>query len=131
MSSFNKEYETSKTRKKYEPHPGRKRSVEMVPDEAQTVEVRNRDLGSFPKITQSRQDLNPGSLTLELITQLSSYYRDVGLIPGLGRCPGEGKDYPFQYSGLENSMECRVRGVSKSGTQLSDFHFHFQRYEIQ
>ena len=29
---------------------------------------------------------------------------DQGLIPGLGRSPGEGKDYPPQYSGLENSM---------------------------
>ena len=28
----------------------------------------------------------------------------LGLIPGLGRSPGEGKDYPLQYSGLENSM---------------------------
>ena len=31
---------------------------------------------------------------------------DLGLIPGLGRSPGEGKDYPLQYSGLENSMDC-------------------------
>ena len=30
---------------------------------------------------------------------------DLGLIPGLGRCPGEGKGYPLQYSGLENSMD--------------------------
>ena len=29
---------------------------------------------------------------------------DLGLIPGLGRSPGEGKGYPLQYSGLENSM---------------------------
>ena len=94
-------------------------------------EVRNRDLGSFPQITQLRQYLNPGSLTLELVTQLSSYYRDLDLIPGLGRSPGEGKGYPLQYSGLENSIECRVHGVPKSGTQLSDFHFHFQRYKIQ
>ena len=28
---------------------------------------------------------------------------DPGSIPGLGRFPGEGKGYPFQYSGLENS----------------------------
>ena len=47
-------------------------------------------------------------------------------ISGLGRSPGEGKSYPLQYSGLENSMECVVHGVSKSGTRLSDFHFHFQ-----
>ena len=31
---------------------------------------------------------------------------DLGLIPGLGTSPGEGKGYPLQYSGLENSMDC-------------------------
>ena len=31
---------------------------------------------------------------------------NLGLIPGLGRSPGEGKGYPLQYSGLENSMDC-------------------------
>ena len=40
--------------------------------------------------------------------------RDLGSIPGLGRSPGKGKDYPLQYSVLENSMECIVRGVKKS-----------------
>ena len=34
---------------------------------------------------------------------------------------GEGKGYPLQYSGLENSKDCIVHGVSKSWTQLSDF----------
>ena len=29
---------------------------------------------------------------------------DPGSIPGLARSPGEGKGYPLQYSGLENSM---------------------------
>ena len=33
---------------------------------------------------------------------------DLGLIPGLGRSPGEGKDYPLQYSGLENCMDSIV-----------------------
>ena len=47
---------------------------------------------------------------------------DLGSIPGLGRSPGEGKGYPFQYSGLENSMDCIVHGVEKSQTRLSDFH---------
>ena len=41
---------------------------------------------------------------------------DVGSIPGLGRCPEEGNGYPFQYSGLENSMDCIVHGVAKSRT---------------
>ena len=48
---------------------------------------------------------------------------ELGSIPGLGRCPGKGKGYLFQYSGLENPMDCRVHGVTKSQTQLSDFHF--------
>ena len=34
---------------------------------------------------------------------------DLGSIPGLGRSPGEGKGYPLQDSGLENSMACTVR----------------------
>ena len=36
----------------------------------------------------------------------------VGLIPGLGRSPGEGKGYPLQYSGLEKSMDCIVYAKS-------------------
>ena len=48
---------------------------------------------------------------------------DLGSIPGLGKCPGEGNGYPLQYSGLENSMDWIVHGVSQSWTQLSDFHF--------
>ena len=39
--------------------------------------------------------------------------------------PGEGKGYPLQYSGLENSMDCIVHGIAKSQIQLKDFHFHF------
>ena len=49
---------------------------------------------------------------------------DPGSIPGWGRSPGEGKSYPLQYSGLENSMDCIAHGVAKSRTRLSDFHFH-------
>ena len=39
---------------------------------------------------------------------------DLGSIPGLGRPPGEGNGYPLHYSGLENSMDCIVHGVSNS-----------------
>ena len=51
---------------------------------------------------------------------------DLGLIPRLGRSPGEGIRYPLQYSGLENSMGCIVHGVVESDTteQLS---LHLQR----
>ena len=52
---------------------------------------------------------------------------DLGLIPGLGRSPGEGKGYPLQYSGLENSMDPIVNEFAKSRTQLSNFHFHWLR----
>ena len=53
---------------------------------------------------------------------------DPGSIPGLGRSRGEGNGSPLQYSGLENSMDrgawrATVHGVTKSQTQLSDFHF--------
>ena len=48
--------------------------------------------------------------------------RDLDLIPGLGRSPGEGNGYPLQYPGLENSMDCIVCGFTKSQTRLRDFH---------
>ena len=56
---------------------------------------------------------------------------DLGSIPGLGRSPGEGKVYPFQYSGLENSMNSIVHGVARSWTWLSDFNFHFPHFHCE
>ena len=55
---------------------------------------------------------------------------DLSSIPELGRSPGEGNGYPLQYSGLENSMDrgvwqTTVHEVTKSQTQLNNFHFHF------
>ena len=41
---------------------------------------------------------------------------DLGLISGLGRSPGEGNGYSLQHSGLENSMDHIVHGVTKSRT---------------
>ena len=41
---------------------------------------------------------------------------NLGLIPELGRSPGEGNGYPLQYSRLENSMDCKVHVVPKSQT---------------
>ena len=49
---------------------------------------------------------------------------DMGSIPELGRSPGEGKGHPLQYSGLENSINCVVHGVTKSWTRLSNFQEH-------
>ena len=53
---------------------------------------------------------------------------DLGLIPGLGRSPGEGKRYPLQYSVLENSRDYAVLGVTKSWTRLGNFQFHTDVY---
>ena len=50
---------------------------------------------------------------------------DLVSIPGVGRSPGEGKGYPLQYSGLENSMDGIVYEVTKSWIGLSDLPFHF------
>ena len=50
---------------------------------------------------------------------------DLGSIPGLGSSPGEGKGYPLQYSGLENSMDCIAHVVANSWTRLNEFHFLF------
>ena len=49
---------------------------------------------------------------------------DLGSIPGLRRSPGEGKGNPFRYSTLENSIDYIVHGITKSQTQLSNFHFY-------
>ena len=49
---------------------------------------------------------------------------NLGLTPGLGRSPGKGKDYPFQYSGLENSMQSM--GL-QSQTRLRDLQFTSHR----
>ena len=48
---------------------------------------------------------------------------DLGLIPGLGRSPGEGNSYPLQYSCLKNPMDreawqATVRRMAKSRTWL-------------
>ena len=75
---------------------------------------------------------------------------DLGLIPGLGRYPGERKGWPFQYSGLENSMgyteyivgSQRVGHWQRVGHGFhglysrvakawpSDFHFHIYGCEL-
>ena len=46
---------------------------------------------------------------------------DTGVIPGLGRSPGEGNGNPLQYTCLENSMDrgawpVTIHGVAKSRT---------------
>ena len=69
------------------------------------------DLGAFPDGSDGKESAcNAG---------------DLGLVPGLGRSPGEGHSYPLQYSCLEKFMDrgawwTVVQGVVKRQTQLSD-----------
>ena len=67
-------------------------------------------------------------------TESSCNAGDLGLIPELGRSPGEEKGYPLQYSGLENSVDCIVHGITKNQTQLSNFcftSFHMTRAKLR
>ena len=86
---------------------------------------------------KSGKSMDPGKITFEVWHELTRGFPDSsvdiesacnvgdpGSIPGLGRSPGEGKGYPLQYSGLENSMDYIVHRVAKSQTWLSHFHFH-------
>ena len=61
---------------------------------------------------------------------------DPGLIPGLGRSPGEGNGNPLQYSCLENPMDrgarrSTVHGVAKSWTRQSDFTLSVYRFGLK
>ena len=55
---------------------------------------------------------------------------DLGSIPGLGKSTGEGKGYPHQYFGLENSMDCIVHGVTELDT-TEPLSLHFTSPEHQ
>ena len=64
------------------------------------------------------------SLMAQQVKESTCSAGDVGSIPGLGRYPGEGNDYPLQYSCLWNPMDrgawwATVQRVIKSRTQLS------------
>ena len=68
----------------------------------------------------------------QMVKRLVCSAGDPGLIPGLGRSPGEGNGSPLQDSCLENPMDrgawsATVHGVVKGRTLLSDFtSFHFK-----
>ena len=44
---------------------------------------------------------------------------DVGLIPGSGRCPGEGNGNPLQHSSLGNPTDRGASGLQSMGSQKS------------
>ena len=53
----------------------------------------------------------------------------LGFNPWVGKIPWR-SGYPLQYFGLENSMDCIVRGIAKSLKLLNDFHFSNKTYRM-
>jgi len=66
---------------------------------------------NFKCFLQSERGFSVAQLVRESVCNVGY----LGSIPGLGRSPGEVKGYLLQYSGLENSMDYIVHGVSKTG----------------
>ena len=98
---------------------------------AQVVEIhlqcRKHQFNSWVRKNPWRRDRLPTPVFMvfvvaQLMKNPTCNAGDLGSISGLGRTPGEGKGYPLEYSGLENSMDCIVHGVAKSWTRLSNCH---------
>ena len=70
----------------------------------------------------------PGGVVFKNLPASAGDTRVMGSIPRLGRSHRKGKGYPLQYSGLENSMDCIVHGVTKSWIRLNHFHKHHSYY---
>ena len=78
----------------------------------------------FPKLLDFmdsqyfKQQILFGYLVAQMVKRLSAMQETRGLIPGLGRSPGEGDGSPLQYSCLKNPMDggATVHGVTKSCT---------------
>ena len=74
--------------------------------------------GKFSKLLGSNSHVKGGFPDSSVDKEFFCHEGDLGSIPGLERSSGEGKGYPLQYFGLENSMDSL--GITKSQTQLSD-----------
>ena len=83
-----------------------------------------KGIGRLIRYNQVVKQVREGVLVVE---DLAANARDVGLIPGLGRSPGEGNGNPLQDSCLGNPKNrgawwARVHGVAESRTWLSAAH---------
>ena len=88
-----------------------------------TMAISGWDL--FEVIFQVLPSIFWASPVAQMVKNYPANAGDPGLIPGLGRSPGEGNGNPLQYACLENSVDrgdwgATVHGVAKSRTWLSD-----------
>ena len=74
----------------------------------QLLDGKRNSFGSLVTVRQEALGVPGGSDG----TESAHNVEDLGLIPELRKSPGEGKDYPLQYSGLENSRDYTVHGHS-------------------
>ena len=80
-------------------------------DKISLIEIRTNQMGFQVVLVVKNLSANAGNV------------RDVSLIPGSGRCPGEGHGNPLQYSCLENPLDrgawqATVHRVAKSQARL-------------
>ena len=81
---------------------------------------------SLQRVSAPRSNVGASQMVLvvKYLPVTAGDSRDVGSIPVLGRCPGEGNDYPLQYSCLESPMDrgawqSTVHAVAKGWTQVN------------
>ena len=79
---------------------------------------RHQDTSLFKKTDFIADSTFVKNLVASLVAQIVKQRTEPGFNPGSGRSPGEGRGYPLQYSGLENSMDCTVH--SPWGCKESD-----------
>ena len=97
---------------------GQQLSIFSSPGPLETTIIRSTSISLTILSTQYHE---LGYLGSSMVKNLPANAGDTGSIPGLGKCPKEGNDYPCQYSCLGNPMDrgawwATVCGVTKSWT---------------
>ena len=92
--------------------------VDSLPAESQGKQCRRPGFNSWVGKISWKRDRLPTPVFLDFPCGSASKESafnvgDLGLVPELGRSPGEVKGYPLQYSGLENSVDCIVHRVTE------------------
>ena len=80
-----------------------------------TSSTRRPQVGCWVRKTHWRRDRLPTSVFSGLPCG-SAGKESASNVGDLGLIPGEGKGYPLQFSGLDNSTDYKVHGVAKSWT---------------